>query len=201
MSASEPLREEALLQRCPRCTYRLRGLPAVHACPECGFEVDRRWTVFGGRSAALGPRWVTDQTMLLVILLPATVVSGIAAYLAQVVWIALLPAVVIVLLLLLMRWPPRAFVALGPTGVYVYRKRGRVEQYPWALVEKARHDLLTKSVSFGVADRRVSLKTFDLFRFNMVAADEFIRTFNRYPRDAQPEPLPNPESRTLTPDP
>lgn len=26
--------------RCPRCAYSLRGLPAEHACPECGFTYD-----------------------------------------------------------------------------------------------------------------------------------------------------------------
>lgn len=196
MSASEPLSDEALLQRCPSCTYRLRGLPALHPCPECGFEVDRRWTVFGGRSATLRPHWLTDQAVLLFILLPATMISAIAGYFAQVIWMALLPAAVAALLLLLMRWPPRAFVALGPAGVYVYRKRGHVERYPWAHVGKARHDLLTKSVSFAVADRRVSLKTFDLFRFNLVAADEFIRAFNRYPRDVRSVP-----SLNLNPEP
>jgi len=25
---------------CPRCSYELTGLPAVHTCPECGFEYD-----------------------------------------------------------------------------------------------------------------------------------------------------------------
>lgn len=201
MSAGEPQNDEVLLQHCPRCAYRLRGLPALHPCPECGLEVDRRWTVFGGRSATLRSHWIADQASLLLVLLPATTIATIAAFMAHVIWIVLLPAAVAVLLLLLMRWPPRTFVALGPAGVYVYRKRGQVEQYAWPLVGKARHDLLTKSVSFGVADRRVSLKTFDLFRLNMVAADEFVRTFNRYPRDAQPMPALNPEPRTRTTEP
>ncbi len=27
-------------KRCPRCNYSLRGLPATHACPECGLRFD-----------------------------------------------------------------------------------------------------------------------------------------------------------------
>ena len=29
-------------QKCARCEYRLRGLPANHACPECGLRYDER---------------------------------------------------------------------------------------------------------------------------------------------------------------
>lgn len=29
-------------ERCPRCRYALRGLPANHACPECGLRYDER---------------------------------------------------------------------------------------------------------------------------------------------------------------
>jgi hypothetical protein len=40
-------REDELLDRCPRCRYRLRGLPVEHRCPEYGLPVDRRWETFG----------------------------------------------------------------------------------------------------------------------------------------------------------
>lgn len=32
--------------RCPRCDYSLRGLPANHACPECGLNYDSRSVVY-----------------------------------------------------------------------------------------------------------------------------------------------------------
>ena len=31
-----------MLESCPRCDYSLRGLPADHACPECGLRYDAR---------------------------------------------------------------------------------------------------------------------------------------------------------------
>jgi hypothetical protein len=34
---------------CPMCNYALNGLPAVHACPECGFEYDEDTQVWLGR--------------------------------------------------------------------------------------------------------------------------------------------------------
>jgi hypothetical protein len=45
------------MDRCPICNYRLRGLPARHRCPECGFAYDadtRVWRARGfGRFAGL----------------------------------------------------------------------------------------------------------------------------------------------------
>lgn len=32
--------------RCPRCDYALRGLPANHACPECGLRFDERCELY-----------------------------------------------------------------------------------------------------------------------------------------------------------
>lgn len=35
-----------MIERCPICAYSLRGLPAVHRCPECGLECDSNAIVF-----------------------------------------------------------------------------------------------------------------------------------------------------------
>ena len=32
--------------RCPRCDYSLRGLPANHACPECGLRFDEQCELY-----------------------------------------------------------------------------------------------------------------------------------------------------------
>lgn len=55
--------ENGLLALCPKCTYSLVGLPVEHHCPECGFELDRRWEVFGGPLARR--RWKTMYRALL----------------------------------------------------------------------------------------------------------------------------------------
>ena len=41
------------LTTCPKCRYSLAGLPAVHACPECGFEFDATMTCLDV--------WVSDE--------------------------------------------------------------------------------------------------------------------------------------------
>lgn len=47
--------------RCPRCDYPLRGLPANHACPECGLRYDRTCARFAVESKwhAVGPVLLT----------------------------------------------------------------------------------------------------------------------------------------------
>ncbi len=37
------------LTRCPQCKYSLKGLPADHRCPECGFEYDAETAMWKGR--------------------------------------------------------------------------------------------------------------------------------------------------------
>ena len=37
------------LTRCPQCTYSLKGLPADHRCPDCGFEYDVETAMWKGR--------------------------------------------------------------------------------------------------------------------------------------------------------
>ncbi len=47
---SATIEESDLLAVCPFCGYRLDGLPARRACPECGQLVDRRSREFGGQN-------------------------------------------------------------------------------------------------------------------------------------------------------
>lgn len=54
---------ERMIKVCPACRYWLRGLPATHTCPECGFRYDRNAClvtpyrvgriVYGAASAAM----------------------------------------------------------------------------------------------------------------------------------------------------
>jgi hypothetical protein len=61
------------VQRCPVCEYDLAGLPAAHACPECGFEYDERTIVlYGARTGQ------SVQPLLV----------GLFGYLTAVTWIA-----------------------------------------------------------------------------------------------------------------
>jgi len=45
-AADSPTTSKPPFDRCPRCDYSLRGLPANHACPECGLRYDEACVVF-----------------------------------------------------------------------------------------------------------------------------------------------------------
>ena len=47
------------LNECPVCSYCLRGLPATHRCPECGFRYDGSTVVWQSpRAAAFSALWI-----------------------------------------------------------------------------------------------------------------------------------------------
>ena len=61
-----------VFKRCPRCTYLLRGLPANHACPECGLRFDERCELYRVTNprqvlfvsiAIFGSGWVVLQNL------------------------------------------------------------------------------------------------------------------------------------------
>jgi rubredoxin len=41
---------------CPMCGYAMRGLPAMHKCPECGFDCDPHAAVFWLKTHAVDVR-------------------------------------------------------------------------------------------------------------------------------------------------
>lgn len=63
----------ARLNRCPRCGYRLEGLPSTHTCPECGLDYDPDCVVIPLRA------WRRDERLLQVIV-GVIVVGGVCLY-------------------------------------------------------------------------------------------------------------------------
>ncbi|RME37270.1 MAG: hypothetical protein D6788_09830 [Planctomycetota bacterium] len=123
------------LNQCPRCNYSLRGLPANHACPECGLVYDERSACWR-RKPGVG------------------VYAGLLGYLASAYWMAILPRkfpgfpplvrVLVVIMfvvyvgsLVYVAWrlwgvyKKGVVIALLPDGLYYRRDAGSLEKIPW----------------------------------------------------------------------
>ena len=193
MTATPPeLADEAdLLARCPRCRYRLRGLPVRHACPECGLEVDRRWQVFGGQALpssvmrtgrpiawiALGVLLWTAASGIVQMLVAGRVTLIVMAFTA-----GALAAAAGVYYASFRR--PRSFVALAPDELIVFRDDTAPQRFAWKDVGRARYDIASRSLVFPVGDRTVRLRGMEFFRWYVSELDRCVRAINNHPRPA-----------------
>jgi predicted RNA-binding protein with RPS1 domain len=127
--------EAELLNSCPACGYRLLGLPVQHSCPECGLEFDRRWQVFGDWSLGREP-WVLAVKSAFSVLAVGFALLGLAAPVLPGLADLSLLAIPLLALWWLFSGRPAAFIAAGPEGLCIWRRR-RLERYPWAVVGRA----------------------------------------------------------------
>jgi hypothetical protein len=196
MSATVPVERSAEaaelpLKNCPWCGYGVEGLPAVHACPECGTGVDRRWTIYGGatmpvgRVAALRTYVMVAGTLpLLLVMLLAGTPGGWRMRLIPMSLLMLVPLVVLAVIPL----RPRRFLAVGPEGLVIalnVRKR-KFMQVPWSEIESAQQYPLRKTFEIRrVGGKPIPLSAHQYFSVDMAEMDRFVREFNRYPRPGQ----------------
>ena len=176
MLAGESPSEAGLLSQCPACVYSLVGLEVQHRCPECGFEFDRRWRVFGGPIlAADRGRFLRSNILWMALVGPMFVtVSTVGLY--QQIWaILLLPLFVSAVLFAIFSWPPRKFIVVGSEGVQVYRGRACVARFAWLEIRSARHDVLRKAIRLELTDRSVFIATYPVVRANLAEADACAR--------------------------
>jgi hypothetical protein len=123
---------------CPVCHYSLRGLPASHRCPECGFEYDehtriwrpvRRWGVYA--ILVLVGLWALYEAVQLA---RAAVATHPALTRQMIIGAVLLP-IISVLLFRLWRADRRGrFIAITPYGVFTRSAHGE-ESIPWHAIE------------------------------------------------------------------
>jgi hypothetical protein len=181
--------EDALLQDCPSCGYCVRGLPVEHKCPECGFEVDRRWQVFGGRALQAGVRtgrihapW---RWFLLVPVFYASslVVSVFLSPPRQPPVVAILPVLLAVVLAAwwLRQLRPKAFIAIGPTALIVFR-RNQPTPYAWQHIGRAQYALMHKSIEFNYDGDNVRIPVQPIFSFAIGEVDRCVQAINAHPR-------------------
>ena len=157
-----------LLEHCPRCRYALEGLPNEHRCPECGLWIDRRWQVFGGRAI-----WHTNMRALVAFLLGFLVLGAVLSVALLILkadfsimgWWG--PGLYALIIIPGFCWffvvKPSGFVAVGPRGVAVNRGRGKVEEYTWERIGKARFhlkSLISKSLELVIDDKPESIPGF-----------------------------------------
>lgn len=130
-----------MLDQCPRCDYSLKGLPANHACPECGLRYDEQSEVYraGGRWSVARAPW--RSTAAFVAMLGGMVYLAVAARsLLRTVSAgsAMLAALVFVWLLVRAR-RAQPMVAVLPDGLYVRLPDVRAGLISWNMLHSPTH--------------------------------------------------------------
>ena len=184
--------EGSLLDLCPRCGYRLHGLPVHNRCPECGLMVDRRWRVFGSRVLSekklkyLRPLRVLVIVLILFLLLGPSVTlftawarGTLAPYSTlHVLWNLLLPVCFIAYVM----QKPKKFLAIGPAGIHLYHSRNQIEHFEWQRVGRASDEPGGKSITLTIDGAPRKLEGRSLFGIDIFEANSAARAINSYPR-------------------
>jgi hypothetical protein len=194
-------REARLLDRCPRCAYRLDGLPVEHTCPECGLDFDRRWVVLAGRTVPRAgrhtPRVARWTAIVIVAILIIPVLLQPIALFVEPSGTSLCAAAFGVLILYSL-WQGglfnvgvrRRFAAVGPNGLIIERPTGELENYPFETLGRARYDFARAAVLLHklYEPSRIELPSRHYFPGGVFEAEAAARAFNAFPREAAPGP-------------
>jgi hypothetical protein len=126
-----------VFKHCPRCGYRLRGLPADHHCPECGLRYDQRCSLFPVTNprqvliislCMLGGGWAVLQNLPhLFDLRNATNMETFLAFCA-VAWLIMVPCF---LWVLYRRYRQGFKVAITTDGLLAYMPGTKEGLIPW----------------------------------------------------------------------
>lgn len=157
-----------MIESCPRCGYSLQGLPADHACPECGLRYDSHSTVYRHLHPAAvfgmmggGVAWTWGWVNLFhayhvvprpwrIVILAFWTLFGIATILGA-------------------RYCYRLYkrgllVAVLPDGLYVRLQRLDGEFIPWSNIARAAANKGVKSVALFIRDSRTVRDVTGVFR-------------------------------------
>jgi hypothetical protein len=171
--------EKGLLEACPRCQYLLRGLPTGHTCPECGLAFDRRWRVFGGKTARYTYQRIGRIVAVVLVSVYLLVALTSAALARQFGGVASACGCLLVVF-----WIARkmrfgiGFVAVGPEGIAFYHGSGQPERYPWDRVGKARYDLVRRAPIIIIDQAPVSLNMRIFFSGDVCETERCVRYIN-----------------------
>lgn len=187
-----PADEESLLAQCPRCGYRLQGLPVHNRCPECGVMVDRRWRVFGSRVLSEKKLKYLRPLRVLVMVLVVFLLIGPAVFLGM-AWarpslppssdlVALWPLLPAGFFIAYLLRKPRKFLAIGPDGIHLYHGRDQMEHFEWRRVGRALDEPGGKSITLTIDGAPRKLSGRSLFGIDIFEANSAARAINSYPR-------------------
>ena len=156
-----------MLDACPRSGYSLNGLPADHACPECGLRYDRDSEVykhvnpkalFGGMLGFIGGTGgmvnITHSFGNARTFWRVCIILSLVIYFGALVWLVRYAY-------LLYRSGP--LVAVLPEGLYVRLRRIRGECIPWTRVTRAVLNQKHKGASVIFSDGRPDLNIIGVF--------------------------------------
>jgi hypothetical protein len=134
-------RRSAAASNCVHCGYSWRGLPAGHACPECGLPRDEHTTVVTARgpwglsllsvAALVLFAWGLLSLADIALAIFAILAVGIGGVIADVIEIVLLAAIGFWAVRFLFRiWTIRRYAAVTPEGIWVRSLLGE-RRVPW----------------------------------------------------------------------
>jgi hypothetical protein len=143
----EQSRSHCALDRCPVCNYSLRGLPAAHRCPECGFQYDRHTRVWRARGFWRFSGWVAVVAFACMIMtlqnLKTTSPQTLIFW-----WVILIAALWACMGIWNIRlWLRKPFLAVTPSGVVFRLWSRKSRNIPWDEMGQVHIDLGGKGVT------------------------------------------------------
>lgn len=139
-----------LISRCPICSYRLRGLPDRHACPECGLQYDVHSTVFReSRRFWIGLAAVNG------LILAAVVVRGIGRGWSRSEVASTVPFAVMMLVWLWRVSRARRLVVVSALDIVLIEGRKVQSRIPMSLVHKASWSFVNGDIHLRDSKRQV----------------------------------------------
>ncbi len=143
---------------CPQCKYSLKGLPANHSCPECGFEYDAETAIWESRPTKTDIAAFLLGTCFVISMLLGNLLNGTfpPTSLLEIVLFFLLALLVFVLYRAFVT--SRAGCAVCTTGKGLLIKIGRdVKLYPWGDIEGVLWNAANKSAGLYIKGRSLPL--------------------------------------------
>lgn len=130
---------------CPRCAYSLRGLPARHACPECGLRYDEQSGLYPAANpkaifviflGIFGGGWSTLRYLPHLGNLAGATVWQLLGLLCAMLWI---PFVIVGAMVIWRRYRRGFHLAITTDGLYVRLPGWDESIIPWCDIESATH--------------------------------------------------------------
>ena len=172
---------DSSLDQCPVCRYSLRGLPAAHRCPECGFEYDehtRVWTLsrFGALRSFGSVVFIVCGVNLIGQLQMMRFRFPLRVSLQMTI-------AVLVFVILCVTWRSRPFIAVTPKGILT-RWGWRTHTSDWIRIDRAgdyEANVFVKKFNYGPVE-------YARFLPNKEAQAEFRRAVNEGKARYDPPP-------------